>query len=148
MATNNHHHHNHQNHDHEKASVIVLMVPFPMHSHAHLSLLHTTSKFTLQHLHQPVSALLLDLSAKANRIVIVHDGFVSSAVQDVLSIQNAESYIFQSTTAFTVFGFNCAQFIPIPNELAHEIHNPIQIPSLEGTFSFETLNFIFTLLRH
>ncbi|KAF3433710.1 hypothetical protein FNV43_RR24813 [Rhamnella rubrinervis] len=99
----------------------------------------------VKHLRQPVSALLHNLSKKTKRIVVIHDVLTSSAVQDVPSIPNAESYIFQAVTAFTVLGFVCnsssQRFIPTPKELAHEIHNPIQIPSLEGLFSSETSNF-------
>ncbi|KAF3433711.1 hypothetical protein FNV43_RR24814 [Rhamnella rubrinervis] len=102
----------------------------------------------VKHLRQPVSALLHNLSKKTKRIVVIHDILTSSAVQDVPSIPNAESYIFQAATAFTILGFVCnsssQRFIPIPNELAHEIHNPIQIPSLEGLFSSETTNFFAT----
>lgn len=37
----------------------------------------------IEHLPQAVSALLHDLSAKAERSIVIHDGLVSSVVQDV-----------------------------------------------------------------
>ncbi|KAH7537203.1 hypothetical protein FEM48_Zijuj03G0067400 [Ziziphus jujuba var. spinosa] len=99
-----------------------------------------------EHLRQPVGALIHQLSSKAKRITIIHDALTSSAVQDAISITNAETYVFQPTPAFTVFCFSCAasseKFLPIPSELAENIKHPIEIPSLEGAFSYETRDFI------
>ncbi|XP_015877020.3 zeatin O-xylosyltransferase [Ziziphus jujuba] len=99
-----------------------------------------------EHLRQPVGALIHQLSSKAKRIIIIHDVLTSSVVQDAISITNAETYFFQATTVFTVFCFSCAasseKFLPIPSELAHEIKDPIEIPSTEGAFSYQTTNFL------
>ncbi|KAH7537206.1 hypothetical protein FEM48_Zijuj03G0067900 [Ziziphus jujuba var. spinosa] len=112
-----------------------------------------TEKFLLPYFHaveqlrEPVGDLLRDLSTKAERIIVIHDSISSSAVQDVSSIKNAESYTFQATTAFSILCFVSlefgSKFLPIPKEA--EIvssDNPIEIPSTEGAFSYETANFI------
>ncbi|KAH7537205.1 hypothetical protein FEM48_Zijuj03G0067800 [Ziziphus jujuba var. spinosa] len=101
----------------------------------------------VKQLREPVVDLLHDLSTKAERIIVIHDSMTSSAVRDVSSIKNAESYIFRAITAFSIFCFVSLnlgnKFLQIPKE-AEIVNsdNPIEIPSTEGDFSVETANFI------
>ncbi|KAF3441985.1 hypothetical protein FNV43_RR15901 [Rhamnella rubrinervis] len=99
------------------------------------------------HLRKPFAALIRQLSSKARRVVVIHDSLMASVVQDVASIaDNAESYIFHSVSAFTIFlyfwdsmrkseaaGINAGSINHIPYD---------EIPSLEGCFSHEFLDFI------
>ncbi|XP_015876874.3 zeatin O-xylosyltransferase-like [Ziziphus jujuba] len=86
---------------------------------------------------------------KAKRIVIIHDNLASSVVQDSTSIPNAESYIFEPTTAFSILSriifMESGKFLLIPKELGADdkkFNDPIEIPCLEGNFSKEISEFI------
>ncbi|WOH00070.1 hypothetical protein DCAR_0519426 [Daucus carota subsp. sativus] len=57
------------------------------------------------HLRGPVCKLLTTLSATSRRIVIIHDYLMASVVQDFVSIPNAESYTFQTCSAFFTFTY-------------------------------------------
>ncbi|XP_062115193.1 zeatin O-glucosyltransferase-like [Humulus lupulus] len=75
------------------------------------------------HLRQLVAALLRSLSAKARRLVVVYDVLMSSVVQDIVSLPNAECYSFNVVSVF----FNLA--------LSRKINIPMEdIPSLESCF--------------
>ncbi|KAL9231146.1 hypothetical protein vseg_006404 [Gypsophila vaccaria] len=54
-------------------------------------------------LRQPIFGLLKELAAKYRRIIVIHDTLMSSVVQDVKNIPNAEVYIFHVTSAFALF---------------------------------------------
>ncbi|KAK6149127.1 hypothetical protein DH2020_016652 [Rehmannia glutinosa] len=93
-------------------------------------------------LRRPLAGLLHSLSHTSHRVVVIHDSLMSSVVQDVVSIQNAESYIFHSVSAFSVFWyFQESPDInyPFPVE-DYEIKE--QIPSLEDCFTSEFMEFI------
>ncbi|CBI29809.3 unnamed protein product, partial [Vitis vinifera] len=80
---------------------------------------HLESSFEASsQLRQPVAALLRELSPRARRIIVIHDSLMGSVIQDVASIRNAESYTFHS-----------AKFLE-------------DVPSLDGCFPLEFLNFI------
>lgn len=112
----------------------------------------TTNKFpshlqplfnSLHHLRHPVAALLHSLSRTSHRVVIIHDSLMSSVVQDVSSIPNAESYIFHSVSAFSIFWFFYEQ-MEKPFPLNHH-HNELKnkLPSvLEDCFTSEFMQFI------
>ncbi|PIN16060.1 UDP-glucuronosyl and UDP-glucosyl transferase [Handroanthus impetiginosus] len=91
------------------------------------------------HLRQPLTAFLRSLSHTSHRVVVIHDSLMSSVVQDVVSIPNAESYIFHSISAFAIFLYFWEELgkpFPIDEELLQEI------PSLEDCFTTEFMDFI------
>ncbi|KAL2524579.1 UDP-glycosyltransferase 72B3 [Abeliophyllum distichum] len=88
-------------------------------------------------LRQPVAEYLQNISLKAKRIVVIHDLLMSMVVQDVASIPNAESYVFTSISAYfhaTFFGECLGKPFPI--------EQPKNVPSFEGCFTEEFLNFL------
>ncbi|KAK4485436.1 hypothetical protein RD792_008076 [Penstemon davidsonii] len=88
-------------------------------------------------LRQPVATYLRDMSSKANRVVVIHDPMMAVVVQDVVSIHNAESYVFNCISAFCQFSFNCEnKGIPFPIEL------PKELPSIEGCLSDEVQSIV------
>ncbi|GER57186.1 UDP-glucose glucosyltransferase [Striga asiatica] len=56
-------------------------------------------------LREPFSAFLLDLSKKFKRVVVIHDPMMAFVVQDVDSVPNAESYIFNCISAASHISF-------------------------------------------
>ncbi|XP_049354076.1 zeatin O-xylosyltransferase-like [Solanum verrucosum] len=62
-------------------------------------------------LRDPISLLLRDISSKSRRVVVVHDVLMSYNVQDVISLHNAESYIFNCVSVFCMY----SSFICVPN---------------------------------
>ncbi|KAL0404889.1 UNVERIFIED_CONTAM: Zeatin O-glucosyltransferase [Sesamum radiatum] len=97
---------------------------------------------TISHLRQPLAALLQTLSNTTHRVVVVHDSLMSSVVQDVFSIANAESYIFHSVSAFSVFlyfweGLEQEKPCPVDQE---DLEKPV--PSLDDCFTPEFMEFI------
>ncbi|XP_062117769.1 zeatin O-glucosyltransferase-like [Humulus lupulus] len=83
------------------------------------------------HLREPVTALLRSLSAKARRLVVVYDVLMSSVVQDVVSLPNAECYSFHCVSVF--LGLALSRKINIPIE---------DIPSMESCFPAFMRDFI------
>ncbi|XP_065856757.1 zeatin O-glucosyltransferase-like [Euphorbia lathyris] len=92
------------------------------------------------HLQNPVSTLLHSLSTKARKLVIIHDSLMASVVQEVQFIPNAESYVFQSVSAFTMFFFRWDKMGRPKNDDGVII--PERVPSLEGCFPKEFLDLI------
>ncbi|KNA14804.1 hypothetical protein SOVF_104160 [Spinacia oleracea] len=92
------------------------------------------------HLREPVSKLLQKLSTKFRKIIVIFDSVMTSVIQDVKVIPNAESYVFLPISAFTMF-FNIWEGIPQkPFQLDFEV--PKCIPSNEGCLTPKVLNFI------
>ncbi|KAL1809471.1 hypothetical protein DCAR_0729014 [Daucus carota subsp. sativus] len=94
---------------------------------------------TAQHLRGPFATLLKNLSSVAKRVVVIHDSLMSSVVQDVGSVKNAEAYVFHSVSAFTVFLHLWEEMerpFPISVDMLKDV------PSLEGCFSAEFKNLI------
>ncbi|KAK7267319.1 hypothetical protein RIF29_19988 [Crotalaria pallida] len=89
------------------------------------------------HLRQPVAALLLSLSLKARKIIVIYDSLMASVVQDVTCIVNAENYIFHSISAFTAFSF----FIDLGISSLETSIIP-ELPSMEGCFTTEMRDLI------
>ncbi|KAK4485452.1 hypothetical protein RD792_008093 [Penstemon davidsonii] len=56
-------------------------------------------------LRDPVYKLVQNLSKTTQRIVIIYDSMMAYVVQDIRSIPNAESFCFQSISAFTTYSF-------------------------------------------
>ncbi|PON81183.1 UDP-glucuronosyl/UDP-glucosyltransferase [Trema orientale] len=87
-------------------------------------------------LRKPVAAILRSLSPTARRLVVVNDVVMASAVQDVVSLPNAEAYAFNSASAFSGFAYRC--------ETMGRNHNlPIkELPSMESCFSSVLRKFV------
>ncbi|KAL8493953.1 hypothetical protein ACS0TY_024938 [Phlomoides rotata] len=92
------------------------------------------------HLRQPLAEFLHSLSRTAHRVAVIHDSMMSSVVQDVSSIPNAESYVFHSVSAFSIFWFFWEE-MEIPFPLDHEGLEE-KVPSLEDCFTSEFMEFI------
>ncbi|TMW96776.1 hypothetical protein EJD97_006799 [Solanum chilense] len=105
------------------------------------------SKFPLHHkplwdasllLREPIASFLRDISSKSRRIVVVHDPFMSYNVQDVSSLPNAESYIFNGISALNIYCFTC-RFTGKPVQLGEELLK--KLPDLEGGIPDEMRDF-------
>ncbi|XP_074286048.1 zeatin O-glucosyltransferase-like [Silene latifolia] len=92
------------------------------------------------HLRQPIAKLLHQLSVSFKRVVVVHDSLMTTVVEDVKSIPNAESYVFIPTSAFTTLlgylGNSPAKLFQLDPDL------PRNIPSEEGCVPTEIAEFI------
>ncbi|KAK6151311.1 hypothetical protein DH2020_013946 [Rehmannia glutinosa] len=75
---------------------------------------------------QPFAAFLREMSEKFKRVVVVHDSLMAVVVQDVVMIHNAESYAFNSISAFShaslIWEGLCKPF---------PIEHPKELPSFE-----------------
>nr|POE93160.1 zeatin o-glucosyltransferase [Quercus suber] len=94
------------------------------------------------HLRDPMASLLHELSSKATRIIVINDSLTGSVVQDLVTVPNAESYTFQSISAFTCF-FNLWEAMGKALEL--DPYSKIitkDLPFLEGCLTTEFMNFI------
>ncbi|KAL8489504.1 hypothetical protein ACS0TY_024936 [Phlomoides rotata] len=90
-------------------------------------------------LRTPIAALLRDLSATSRRVVVIYDSLMGSVIQDFVQFPNAESYIFHSVSAYTIFFFlweNQGRPFAVDNEVLQNL------PSIEGCFTPEFLNFV------
>ncbi|XP_019162090.1 PREDICTED: zeatin O-glucosyltransferase-like [Ipomoea nil] len=90
-------------------------------------------------LRDPVGKLLRALAANNSRVVVIHDSLMGSVVQDAASIPNAESYIFHSVSAFTIFLFIWEK---MGKPFAVDADILRDLPSLEGCFSPEFERFL------
>ncbi|XP_060186336.1 zeatin O-glucosyltransferase-like [Lycium barbarum] len=81
-------------------------------------------------LREPVALFLKDISSKSRRVVVIHDVLMSYNVQDVSSLHNAESYIFNCVSVF--FMYCC--FICIPKGMPIPLDEDLlkKLPSLEA----------------
>ncbi|KAM3235144.1 hypothetical protein P3L10_015180 [Capsicum annuum] len=80
-------------------------------------------------LRESISSFLRDISTKARRVVVVHDSLMSYNVLDVTSLHNAESYIFNCISVFTLYCFMSLS-MGISVQLDEELLK--KLPSLEG----------------
>ncbi|KAL8489503.1 hypothetical protein ACS0TY_024934 [Phlomoides rotata] len=90
-------------------------------------------------LRRPVTALLRDLSTASRRVVVIYDSLMGSVIQDFVQFPNAESYIFHSVSAYTIFFFlweNHGRPFAVDKEVLQNL------PSLEGCFTPEFLKFV------
>ncbi|XP_058181116.1 zeatin O-glucosyltransferase-like [Rhododendron vialii] len=91
------------------------------------------------HLHQPVATLLHSIAATAKKVIVIHDVMMANyVVQDVANVPNAESYGFNPTSPFSSF-FDGWQMKGKP---FLDEPPPKGLPSLEGCYTAEILNFI------
>ncbi|KAK7244573.1 hypothetical protein RIF29_39397 [Crotalaria pallida] len=99
-------------------------------------------------LREPVAKLLQSLSSVAKRVVVIHDSLMASVVQDAINIANCENYTFHSVSAFTMFLYFCdamAKEKTLGEKNSHRYYHdiiPDEVPSLEGCFSTEFIDFI------
>ncbi|KAL4562146.1 hypothetical protein LXL04_034340 [Taraxacum kok-saghyz] len=106
-------------------------IPFPTH-------LQPSFDSTL-HLRHHVADLIRSLSRKAKRVAVIHDVLMSYVVQDVKSIPNAETYVFQPPPAFyraASHWENTGGSFPVDLELMN------QLPSQDGISSPEFFKFV------
>ncbi|EYU37237.1 hypothetical protein MIMGU_mgv1a026906mg, partial [Erythranthe guttata] len=88
-------------------------------------------------LREPVASYLRDMANKFERVVVVHDSLMAVVVQDVSSILNAESYVFNCISAFTKAVFTLDLLgKPLP------IEHPKELPSFEGCITDEIRDFL------
>ncbi|CAA2961222.1 zeatin O-glucosyltransferase-like [Olea europaea subsp. europaea] len=92
------------------------------------------------HLREPVHEFVNRISSTARRIVVIYDSLMSYVVQDIASISNAESYCFQSISAFSIYSFHWE------NAGKPDVHAEAEalkeVPSEEGCFAPEFLEFL------
>ncbi|KAM3280761.1 zeatin O-glucosyltransferase isoform X1 [Capsicum chacoense] len=81
-------------------------------------------------LREPIALLLGELSTKSRRVVVVHDVLMSYNVQDVCSLHNAESYVFNCVSVFFMY----CSFVCIPNGLPIPLDEDLieKVPKLEA----------------
>ncbi|KAF8043933.1 hypothetical protein BT93_A2037 [Corymbia citriodora subsp. variegata] len=93
----------------------------------------------------PVASLVRSLSSGSRRVVVVHDSLMSSVVQDAASVSNAEIYVFNSVSAFTLCWYTWEiKGMATPPEVEVDIAELISskgFPSLVDSFSDEFLKF-------
>ncbi|XWS43115.1 hypothetical protein CRYUN_Cryun16bG0074400 [Craigia yunnanensis] len=99
------------------------------------------------HLRKPVSELLRMLSEQARKVIVIHDSMMGSIVQEVGSIPNADSYVFHTVSAFTLF-FYAWESMGKPEVNAEMPDDEGDIPSLEGCFTNDFLEFIAMQYRY
>ncbi|XP_074315859.1 zeatin O-glucosyltransferase-like [Silene latifolia] len=58
---------------------------------------------SVHHLTTPVSGLLRSLSAKYDKVVVIHDALMASVVEDVTGVPNAKAYTFHTVSTFSIF---------------------------------------------
>ncbi|XP_055801243.1 zeatin O-glucosyltransferase-like [Solanum dulcamara] len=85
-------------------------------------------------LREPIASFLRDISSKARRVIVVHDPLMSYNVQDVTSLPNAESYMFNCISAFTSYSMI---YLFFEMSVQHEEELLKKLPSLEGIMTDE-----------
>ncbi|KAL9232591.1 hypothetical protein vseg_007687 [Gypsophila vaccaria] len=95
---------------------------------------------TSYQLRQPVAKLLQALSGGSRRIIVIHDSLMASVVQDVQTIQNAESYTFHTSSAFTIFFTIWELMVEKPFQLGSDL--PKRVPNYVGCSSPEFEKFL------
>nr|QNV69594.1 glycosyltransferase [Mentha x piperita] len=123
-----------------QSSLSIIHTPPPDPSAAIKFPSHLQPLFDALHLlRRPVADLLRRLSASNRRVVVVYDSLMGSVVQDFVKYPNAESYIFHSVSAYTIFFFlwemNGRPFAVEPEILSG-------LPPLDGCFTPEFLKFV------
>ncbi|KAM3338768.1 zeatin O-glucosyltransferase-like [Capsicum galapagoense] len=88
-------------------------------------------------LRESIASFLRDISSKARRVVVVHDTLMSYNVQDVLSLHNAESYIFNCISVFTLY---CLMSLSVGISLQLDEELLKKLPSFEGIITDQLKN--------
>ncbi|CAN4089885.1 unnamed protein product [Withania somnifera] len=89
-------------------------------------------------LRKPIASFCHEISLKSRRVIVIHDSYMSYNVQDVTSLPNAESYIFNCVSAFTLCCFLCLR-IGKSVQLGEELLK--KLPSLDGVMPDEFWDF-------
>ncbi|MCD7471472.1 hypothetical protein HAX54_011926 [Datura stramonium] len=89
-------------------------------------------------LREPIASFFRDISSKSRRVVVVHDSLMSYNVQDVSSLPNVESYIFNCISVFTLY---CWIILFSGMSIQHEKELLKTLPSLEGIMTDEVRDF-------
>jgi len=71
-------------------------------------------------LRDPIASFIRDISSKVRRVVVVHEPMMSYNVQDVSSLPNAESYIFNCISVFSCYIMMCL-FLKISGQHEEEL---------------------------
>ncbi|CAI9099841.1 OLC1v1036723C1 [Oldenlandia corymbosa var. corymbosa] len=59
--------------------------------------------FASIHLREPIFSLMKQLSNTTRRLVVIYDSLMAYVIQDIGEIPNAESFVFQSVSAFAAY---------------------------------------------
>ncbi|CAA3016818.1 zeatin O-glucosyltransferase-like [Olea europaea var. sylvestris] len=92
------------------------------------------------HLREPVYSFVRKLSSTTRRIAVIYDSLMPYVVQDIYSISNAESYCFNSISAFSLYSFHWE--LSGKPALSTEAEILKEVPSSEGCFSPEFEKFL------
>ncbi|KAL3370061.1 hypothetical protein AABB24_007212 [Solanum stoloniferum] len=90
-------------------------------------------------LREPIASFLRYISSKARRVIVVHDPLMSYNVQDVSSLPNVESYVFNCISVFTSV---CWLSLSRSISIQHEEELLEKLPSLEGIMTDEARDFL------
>ncbi|KAL1812534.1 hypothetical protein ACET3Z_022599 [Daucus carota] len=90
-------------------------------------------------LREPVAALVALLATTARRVIVIHDSFIPSVVQDVVSRPNVEAYSFQPVSAFLVACYY-AEIVGKPLGIEDEIAR--KLPRRGATMTSEMMELI------
>ncbi|PSS21176.1 Zeatin O-xylosyltransferase [Actinidia chinensis var. chinensis] len=111
--------------------------PNPNNSSKFPSHLQPSFEATL-HLRESMTALLHRISPAARRVIVIHDALLAYVVQDIANVPNAESYSFSPISAFSSF----FEGWELTGKCILAEKEPEGLPSIEGCYTFEILNFI------
>ncbi|KAL8536057.1 hypothetical protein ACS0TY_011623 [Phlomoides rotata] len=89
-------------------------------------------------LHNPIAAVVRDLSVKTRRIVIIYDRLIAEAVKVAVTFPNVESYAFNCFSAFNLF-LILYESIGKPFDVDEELNG---LPSVTECFPEPIINFI------
>ncbi|XP_055802711.1 zeatin O-xylosyltransferase-like [Solanum dulcamara] len=88
-------------------------------------------------LRESIASFLRDISSKSRRVVVVHDSLMSYNVQDVSSLHNGESYVFNCISVFTLY---CLMSLSMGMSVQLEEELVKKLPSMEGTLTDKIKN--------
>ncbi|TMW86912.1 hypothetical protein EJD97_020717 [Solanum chilense] len=89
------------------------------------------------HLRDPITLFIRDISLKVRRVIVVHDPMMSYNVQDVSSLPNAESYIFNNISVFSCYIMMC---LFLKTSVQHEEELLKKLYSFEGVTTDEAMD--------
>ncbi|KAL4587485.1 hypothetical protein LXL04_000356 [Taraxacum kok-saghyz] len=106
---------------------------------------HLFPSFQLpSHLREPFAELLAEIAPKTRRVIIINDYLMSTVVQDVVSYENAEAYVFHCASAFTTYSYfwegkgkPCLEDVESYKQLT-------KVPAFEGSVPPEFIESIMT----
>ncbi|CAA3013116.1 zeatin O-glucosyltransferase-like [Olea europaea subsp. europaea] len=94
-------------------------------------------------LRQPIAEYLREISSSMRKIIVIHDTLMAPVVQDVATVSNAESYVFNCISTFTESSRVWERIgKPFPIRLQKEL------PSMEGCTTDEVKEFAALRFNH